>query len=123
MFRSVVGLIAGYLLFAGAAVALFAGTGRDAHSAAPLWFMVLSTLYGMAFAAAGGYLTALIARRAETVHGIVLAVVIAAGAVISVFTRTVGATVWSQLAALILMAPCAALGGQLRRRQRTRVPT
>ena len=123
MFRSVVGLIAGYLLFAAAAVALFAGTGRDAHAAAPLWFMVLSTLYGMAFAAAGGYLTALIARRAETVHGIVLAVVIAAGAVISVFTRTVGATVWSQLAALILMAPCAALGGQLRRRQRTRVPT
>ena len=120
MVRSVIGVIVGYVLFAATAVALFASTGRDAHAAAPLWFMAFSTLYGMAFAAAGGYLTALIARRAEVTHGIVLAVLIAAGAVISVFTRAAGATVWSQLAALFLMAPCAVLGGELRRRQRSR---
>ena len=47
MIRSVLAVIAGYLLFAASAVALLAITGRDAHGEAPAWFIVASTLYGI----------------------------------------------------------------------------
>jgi MFS-type transporter involved in bile tolerance (Atg22 family) len=115
MLRSLGAVVAGYLSFAVPAVALFAVTGRDSHAAQPLAFMVGSTLYGMLFAALGGYVAARLAGRHPLRHAIVLSLVIALGAAVSIVTRSTGDTVWSQLAALFLMAPSGTLGGLLRR--------
>jgi RsiW-degrading membrane proteinase PrsW (M82 family) len=109
--RSIGSVIVGYLVFAVAAVALFAITGRDAHAEAPVWFMVGSTLYGMLFAAVGGYIAALLAGRSPVAHAFAITVIIALGTLASIFTRPAGGTIWSQLAALFLMAPSATVGG------------
>ena len=110
--RSVGSVIVGYLVFAVSAVALFAITGRDAHAEAPVWFMVGSTLYGMLFAAVGGgYIAARLAAASPVGHALAITVIIALGTLVSIFTRPAGGTIWSQLAALFLMAPSATLGG------------
>ena len=119
MLRSIAAVVAGYVVFAVSAVALFAGAGRDAHAAAPMWFMVFSTVCGMAFATLAGYLAARIAGRRELLHAGMVSAIIAVGAVSSIFTRPIGGTLWGQIAALALMAPAATLGGVLRRQPGT----
>jgi nitrate/nitrite transporter NarK len=118
MLRSGVGVVVGYLVFAVSAVALFALTGREAHAAQDLPFMILCTVYGMAFAFLGGYLAGRIAGRREGVVGAALATVIALGALSSIPSVPKGTIPWTQLAALVFMAPCAILGGMVRRGQR-----
>lgn len=117
--RSVAAVIVGYVVFAVSAVALFVVAGRDAHAAAPATFMIFSTAYGLLFAALGGYLAALIGGRREMLHATILAVILAAGAASSMFTRPEGGTLWAQIAALLFMTPAATLGGWVRVRQRT----
>ena len=118
MLRIAVGVVVGYLVFAVMAVALFALTGREAHAAQDLPFMMLTTVYGMGFAFLGGYLAGWIAGRREPLTGAVLATVIALGALASIPSVPKGTVPWTQLAALVLMAPCALLGGMVRRGQR-----
>src|SRR5213594_1448274 len=103
--RSVVAVTAGYTVFGISAVLIFAATGRDPHATAPVAFMILSTIYGMTFAAAGGFLAATIAARSELGHAQMVSGIIALGAFISILTTPSGGTLWSQLSALILMAP------------------
>ncbi len=103
------GVVVGYAVFAGTANLLFSLSGRDPHAAAPIFFMLLATLYGLIFAALGGYLAALIGGSREP--AIALAVIIGAGALVSLILAS-GAH-WSQLAALIFMAPAAFFGGKL----------
>ena len=110
MLRGLFAIIAGYLLFATASIALFAITGRDPYAAAPAWFLASSTVYGMIAATASGYMAASLARRDDNRVPAVLAVVIALGALASLSAGNPGAH-WSQWAALCLMAPCAFLGG------------
>src|SRR2546430_1654759 len=118
LIRSVVAVTAGYTVFGISAVLIFAATGRDPHATAPIAFMVLSTLYGMAFATASGFLAAVIAGKSELGHAQTVSGIIALGALISIFTTPAGGTLWSQLAALILMAPSASLAGLWRSRPR-----
>jgi hypothetical protein len=115
MLRSILAVVAGYLLFALSAVALFVLSGVDPHHTAALGFMIGATLYGMLFAFLGGYVAAAIAPNQPRAHASMLAMVIAIGAVGSmVASRTLG---WSQLTALFLMVPAATRGGWLRERQ------
>jgi len=116
MFRAVGAVLAGYLVFGVAAAALFAVTGRDPHVAAPMGFMIARTLYGMVFAALGGYVAARRAARRPGAHAVAVAAVMAFGAFVSLFTRPGGEALWSELAALVLMVPSAAAGGLLPRR-------
>jgi hypothetical protein len=115
MLRSVGVVLVGYLPFGISAVLLFKLTGRDPHAPAPVGFMLLSTLYGMAFANLSGYLAARLAGRRPLSHAIAVTGIIALGALLSIVLRPVGGAVWSQLAALILMAPSASLGGLIHR--------
>lgn len=115
MLRSFGAVIAGYLLFAVLAVALFAVTGRNAHAPAPLAFMIGSALCGMLFAGLGGYVAARLAGRRPLTHAAALALVIAFGAGISIVTSPRGDAVWSQVTAMFLMAPSAILGGLVRK--------
>ena len=115
MLRGIGAVIVGYLCFAVPAVALFAMTGRDAHAQAPLGFMIGSTLYGMFFAGLGGYVAARLAGRHPFRHAVALTLLIAVGALVSVVTSPPTDAVWSQVAAVCLMAPSATLGGLLGR--------
>jgi hypothetical protein len=82
---------------------------------APVAFMIGSTLCGMLFAGLGGYVAARLAGRRPLAHAAALALVIALGAGISIVTSARGDDVWSQVAAMFLMAPSAILGGFVRR--------
>ncbi len=79
--------------------------------------MLGSTAFGMAFALLGGYVAARLALRRPLAHGAAVAAVLALGAAVSLISTLGNGAIWSQVAALVFMAPCAVLGGWLRARQ------
>ena len=117
MARSVIAVIVGYLIFALSAFAFFQISGQSPHRAAPVPIMIGSIAFGTVFALLGGYVAARLAQRRPLAHGFAVAAVLALGAAISLFSTLGKGAVWSQVAALALMAPCAILGGWLRMRQ------
>jgi hypothetical protein len=116
MLRSVIAVLAGYLLYVASVFAFFAVSGRNPHAPASMVFMVIGTLYGMFFAALGGFLAVLLARRQRFEHAFAVAFLIAVGGAASILGRT-GRLVWPQLAGLLIMAQMAMVGGYLRLRQ------
>jgi riboflavin transporter FmnP len=117
MVRSIGAVAAGYLIFAMSAVLLFQMSGRAPHQAQPLGFEIASIIWGCVFALVAGWLTARIAARKQTIHAAALAGVIALGALASLIGDVSGAK-WSQIAALVVMAPCAWIGGLVSRARR-----
>ena len=115
--RSIVAVVVGYLVFALSAFAFFQVSGQAPHQVAPVSVMLASAAFGAVFALLGGYVAAWLARRRPTTHGVAVAAVIAVGALVSLLSTLGKGAVWSQLAALVLMAPSAVLGGWLRARQ------
>lgn len=79
-------------------------------------FKIGSIVWGSVFALIAGFLTAHIAGRRPSTHAAIVALLIAAGAVVSLLLRPGDGARWSQLAALLLMAPAAWIGGALARR-------
>ncbi len=115
--RSIGAVLFGYMLFAMATLAFFKASGIAPHGEVTPVQMAGSIVVGMVAALAGGYAAARLAGSRPAAHGKAVAVVLIAIACISL-AKTVGhGSIWSQLAALFLMAPCAAYGGQLRQRQ------
>ncbi|HEY7058210.1 MAG TPA: hypothetical protein VH458_16855 [Vicinamibacterales bacterium] len=119
MLRSAGAVAAGYLVFASSAVLLFQLSGRQPHASATPAFEVVTVIWGIVFALIAGWLTARIAVRRPTTHAAVLAALIALGALISLLTSPGGA-IWTQVAALLLMAPAALAGGAIARAARSR---
>jgi hypothetical protein len=78
--------------------------------------MLVTIASGAAFAFAGGYIAAWIAGHHPLAHGVAMATVLAAGAGASLVATLGHGSIWSQVAALTLMVPSAALGGLLRAR-------
>ena len=117
MIRSILGVIIGYFVFAVSAVLLFSLSGRDSHDVVPTWFLMTSIIYGAFFSALGGYVAATIARRHEFRHAAILSIVIGTGASISLLSRPGKGAIWSQLSALLVMAPATMIGGYLRTRK------
>lgn len=117
MVRSTGAVVAGYFIFAVSAVLLFQLSGRDPHAAAPWTFMLASVIWGGVFAMVGGWLAAHIGARRPVMHAAAVAVLVAAGAIGSMVARPSDA-MWSQLSAIVVMAPCAWLGGVLAARQK-----
>jgi len=117
MARSIVAVIAGYLLFALSAFAFFQISGQPPHQAAPAPIVIGSLAVGMVSALLGGYLAAWLARRRPLAHGVAVAAVLTLGAAGSLLATLGKGAVWTQVAALVLMAPCAVLGGWWRARQ------
>ena len=114
--RSVVAVIVGYVVFAASAFAVFKLSGQAAHAEASVPFMLVSSASGVIFALAGGYIAAWIAGHHPRAHGLAVAALLAVGAGVSLAATVGQGSIWSQIAALILMAPSAALGGWLRAR-------
>jgi hypothetical protein len=112
--RSIVSVIVGYLIFALSAFALFQISGQPPHQAASAPFIFGSIIFGAMSDLLGGYLAAWLAKRRPLAHGFAVAAVLALGAAISLLSTLGKGAIWSQVAALVIMAPCAAIGGWLR---------
>jgi peptidoglycan/LPS O-acetylase OafA/YrhL len=110
MLRSIGAVAAGYLVFAASAVLLFQVSGREPHDDASTAFKIVSIAWGTVSALVAGWLTARIAARRGGTHAAAVAVIIAAGALLSLLARPSDA-IWSQVAALVIMAPGAWIGG------------
>jgi hypothetical protein len=110
MLRSIGAVAAGYIIFGVSAALLFQLSGQMPHEPAPVGFKIGSTIWGAVFALVAGWLTARIAARKPATHAAVLAGLIALGALGSLIADRTGAK-WSQTSALVVMAPCAWLGG------------
>lgn len=117
MVRSVLAVIAGYFIFAASAFLLFRLTGRNPHAPAELWFQMATILYGLFFAALGGFVAALLGKRFEIEHALAVASLIAAFGAASLLATVKTGAIWTQLASILLIAPCAMVGGYLRQRQ------
>jgi len=109
--RSIIGVLVGYAVFALSAVVLFHATGRDPHTQQDATFTAITIVYGMAFAAVGGLISALVAGRRPVLHAAIVATILALGALASLLSRPGAGAIWSQLAAIVLMAPSALVGG------------
>ena len=117
MLRSILAVVVGYFIFALPAFAFFRLSGQAPHKVAPTAVMLGSIAFGMVFAALGGYAAAWLARRRPLAHGTAVGAVLALGAAVSLLSTLGKGAIWSQVAALLLMAPCAILGGWLRFKQ------
>jgi hypothetical protein len=116
--RGVLAVVSGYLIFAGSAVLFFRLANVDPHSPAAVGFEMLTIAYGLAFALLGGFVAGNIARRTDLMSGIVLALVIALGAAVSIIARPGAGALWTQTAALLLFAPASVAGDWIRTRRR-----
>lgn len=112
MLRSIGAVVAGYFIFASSGLLLFQLSGQDPHRPAPLNLEIAAIIWGCVFALVAGWLTARIAPRRPATHAAILAALIATGAVVSLVASPPGA-IWSQVSALVAMAPCAWLGGRV----------
>ena len=117
MVRSAIAVAAGFLLFAGATLALFSISGRNPHAPASLVFMASSTLYGMLFAALGGFVAVWLAKRSRFQHAFAVAFLIAVVGAASILGRSERDSIWPHIVAVLAMAPMAMVGGYVRLRQ------
>jgi hypothetical protein len=110
-------VLTGYLFFAICSALLFQFWGRDPHAPVDLAFGLASTGCGVLFALAGGYWAVKCSQRDSLAAGLWVGGLIGAGAMASLIADFHGA-IWSQLAAMLLMAPAACAGGWLNLRKR-----
>ena len=114
--RSVAAVFLGYVVFAASAAALFALSGHAAHASASWAFVGVTVASGVVFAVAGGYVAGWLAGRRPVTHAMAMAAVLAAVATVSLAQTLGHGAVWSQVAALTVMAPSAVMGGWWRAR-------
>jgi hypothetical protein len=121
MGRSILAVIAGYLIIAVAVMALFAISFPDADPAnipAPsMGFMLFSIVYGFVFAVLGGYVTALLAKRAEMKHTLALGALGVVLGIISMVTAAGREPLWYQITNMVVIAAAVLLGGYFRTRK------
>jgi nitrate/nitrite transporter NarK len=116
MLRTIIGIIVGYLIFAVTAFFLFRLTHVDPHAPASLTFEVFAIVYGVIFAALGGYVGSAIGGKHALWVAFTIAAIMAAGAAASLMATGVS---WSPVSALVCMVPAAVAGGWLRLRQQS----
>ena len=126
MGRSILGVVAGIVATMVLAVgcdalvrALAPGAfGADGRSPGPL-MVGLGVLYTLLSAAVGGYLAALIARRAEVMHALLLGTLGALATLIVIVASPAGQRTAAQFVSAMLVIPATMLGGWARARRRT----
>lgn len=118
--RSIGAVLVGYVLFVVTTLAFFKLTGQAPHQEAPPTIMLGSVAVGIVAAFLGGYVAGYLTGRRAFVHGVAVAAVLALGATASLISTLGHGAIWSQLCALLLMVPAAALSGLARERQSAR---
>lgn len=129
MMRSFAAIVGGFLAYAllmgvtMVALSFFLPAAFAGDAPRTGWAVGAELAYSVIFAAFGGYITALIARRDEVTHAGMLAAIILAMSVINLLMSPMGMNPPIYEATMILLsAVSAVLGGVLRFRQ-TRVVT
>ncbi|MCX6145261.1 MAG: hypothetical protein NTZ35_18815 [Ignavibacteriales bacterium] len=115
--KSVLAVLVGYLVFGVPTILFFTVAGIDPRQEPELGFRIWSTVYGVFFAFAGGYVAARIAGKREVTHASAMACILAFLATASFIVQPGHGSLWSQIAALGFMTPAVILGGVLRARQ------
>ncbi len=110
--RVVSGVILGYMLFAFSAFGLFRITHHDPHAPASLTFEVGAIVFGILFAVVAGFVASFIGGRRDMLAAKCVAIILALGAIVSMIMSVVS---WSQVWAVIAMAPAVLLGGWMYR--------
>jgi|SRR5947209_1973448 len=113
--RTVLGIIAGNVIFLGSTLLLFYLARVDPHAPASTRFMLLAIACGIAFALLSGFVAGWVGKRPDIIAGMVLACIIAVPAAVTLFSHPGEGAVWWQAAALILMAPASLVGDWLRK--------
>jgi hypothetical protein len=111
------GVILGYLAFAVPVFLLFRVTHQDPHAPTVMGFEIAAILCGVFFAFLGGYWGTMIGCRADMLVAILIAVIMALVAVISMIAKGIS---WSPLSALVLMVPADLVGGYVRAKKERR---
>ena len=112
--RTIAGIILGYLLFAFSAFALFRVTHQNPHAPTMMGFEITAIVYGMFFAFLAGYWGTGIAGRSDMLVAVIIAMIMAAGAIASMVKVGLG---WSPMSALVLMVPTELIGGYVQARK------
>jgi hypothetical protein len=120
--RTVVAVVVGDLIFAAGSVLLFYLAKVDPHGPAAPNFIFLSVAAGVALALAGGFVAGVIGNRTDLICGMLLAVILAIGAIVSMVERPGLGALWSQTGALI-SAPAALVGDRLRMKKQAGSPS
>lgn len=121
MIRSIIAVVSGFVvivIFALAADALLMrlvpSSFTDGGATRNSTLLIFALVYNFIFSAAGGYLTALIARRVELKHALALGALHFLLSLLSAVQFTETAPVWWHIAALALIIPAVVFGGYLR---------
>ncbi len=115
MTRSILAIVIGYLVFAVPSVALLNVGVIDPRVPPSGRVFLFSLVYGACFALLAGWVAVRLAGRPVLWPALVVAVVVALLAGVSLaFARGV---YWTELSALILMAPAVVVGGAFRLRK------
>jgi len=109
MIRNILSILAGYVIFVITSLALFKLSGQDPHADPTTIFVILTVIYGAAFAFVAGLITQLIAKTKNITPNYVLCFIIAGFATFSLFKTT--GNHWTQLLAIFIFAPISILGG------------
>ncbi len=115
--RTISGVILGYLLFAVPVFLLFRVTHQDPHAPTVMGFEIAAILVGVFFALFAGYWGTMIACRSDMLVAVIVAVIMAAMAILSMIAKGVS---WSPVSALVLMVPAELVGGYVRARKERR---
>jgi hypothetical protein len=115
--RVFLAVLIGYAIFTASAVLLFQFTQQDPHATPSSAFATASVIWGMIFAALGGFTAVRIARSTGILPSVLVGTVIAALALAAIAVEAKIGSIWPELATLLLVAPSAAAGGLIRRRK------
>jgi predicted aconitase with swiveling domain len=112
MLRSALAVIAGILVLTVASFAIEAVADPLMSRNVPARIFMLA--YTMLCVAAGGYVTAWLARRSQVRHAVIMGVIEAVFTVGAMMALPGHAPLWSWVAGIVLIIPAAWFGGMLR---------
>jgi peptidoglycan/LPS O-acetylase OafA/YrhL len=125
MLRSVISVVCGFVTIVILALLtdlilmiVTPGSFSDDGATRSLPLLVLALVYGFLFSAFGGYVTALIAKRAEIKHAVGLIILHLTMSIISSIQFAETAPMWWHASAIALIIPSVLLGSYLRLMQK-----
>ena len=121
MIRSIISIISGYVTFSIAVLILWLTFGYGPKDIPPDNFLIFSIFCEAFFSVGAGYLVGLIAQRRELLHAGILAAIFAIVGLGSLIFKTHQYPYWVALSIILVNAPCALLGGYIRKSTKRKV--
>ena len=113
MLRSIAAILAGIVVLTITSFAIEAVANPLLQKTFPGALRIVTLVYTMVCVAAGGYVTAWLARRAPVRHAIIMGAIESALTIVAMLSLGEHAPLWSWIAGIVLTTPAAWLGGLL----------